>query len=88
MSAKPLNTPIATGDVGIVLKPNGDVHVFTTGDYDSDPEKWTDAQIEQGLKLKALALVATQDDLMDKILEIVKTIEDAGGDILENVTVN
>lgn len=88
MSAKPLNTPITTGDAGIVLKPNGDVHVFTTGDYDPDPEKLTDEQFEQGLKLKALALVATQEALLVQILEIVKTIEDAGGDILENVTVN
>jgi len=67
-----LTTPIQRGDAGIVLKPDGTFQVFSTGEI--DPETLTDAQIDQGRKILALAYALKNPAILDQLYMASETM--------------
>lgn len=62
-----VTSPIAEGDAGIILKPDGTFKVFSTGDIGGE---LTEQQKAQGQKLVALAMALSIDMVMDTLLEM------------------
>lgn len=88
MNVQPMNAPIAVGDAGLVIRQNGEIHIFTTASYDPDPDKLTDEQIVQGRLLQIFTVVAKSEELQEQIGKIVDDLSEKGINLLEPGTVN
>jgi len=75
-----LTTPIQEGDVGIVIKPNGDWKVFTTGTI--DPEHLTDEQQVQGERLVGLTIALSIPQVMDMLIKMANDPQVTGKNII------
>lgn len=61
--------PITTNDVGLIIKENGDVKIFSTGGLAPQPDgtPLSPAQEAQGRKLMCLLLATQSEDIMREL---------------------
>lgn len=78
--------PIETGDAGVILKPDGSFQIFSTGSLEAD--NLTPAQMEQGMKLNALALALSVPQIMDVLLRMTTDPDIVGEPGIELGAVN
>jgi hypothetical protein len=72
---------IEENDAGIILKPDGSVRVFTTGEIDGN--NLTPAQQEQGERLAVIMAVLGNNALFTAIYNQLVEAEAAGEDLLD-----
>lgn len=71
-----VSTPIEEGDAGIILKRDGTFRVFTTGEIEA--AKLTDTQLNQGMKLQALALALAVPQMMNVLMQMAQDTDIVG----------
>ena len=67
-SAQIIKDPIQEGDCGVILRKNGSFSIFSTGKI--DPENLSDAQMEQGLLMTAIALCLNTPQLREQLINL------------------
>lgn len=66
-----LRTPVSEGDAGIILRANGEFHIFSSGVVPGTTEL-NEAQMAQAEKLIALALALSIPSVMDALIALSK----------------
>jgi hypothetical protein len=84
LNASNLNPDFQEGDVGIILKKNGDDFQLFNMHKDLDPNAMTPEQLKQGEILVALAVVLQTPKLLDMVLDFAKQAQ-AGGELINVV---
>jgi hypothetical protein len=75
-----LDSPIETGDAGIVIKADGSVKIFNTHKH-LDHNNMTHEQLAQGEKLLALAVALSTPEIMNLLIEMSNDPRFVGNDI-------
>lgn len=72
---------IEENDAGIILKPNGEIRVFTTGNVDA--AALSPQQTQQGERLMAMLAVLTNEGLLEGVMEKIADAEAQGVELVK-----
>lgn len=82
LNASNLNPDFQEGDVGIIIKKNGEDFQLFNMHKDLDPNAMTPEQIAQGEVLIALAVILQTPKLLDMVKDLAKSAQAGGEDLI------